>query len=338
MNKQMKIMVLMLLSSFILQGGVEATLFHETFETNAPMAGMLGVLDGQHGWSDPSSNAIVQTDESWDFDQAVSINNAEISRALVLPQAKTQVVFAWKPVVVDVATVDIPSDATTVCWINTNGFLCAYSNQTAVEISGTSVDTSQWSRVLIQSDYTTKEWSLWLDGVQAIDGFPFYATYVSHLVGITFSNPTTSSAYVDDIQVSTNFWAPQPGDTDGDGLADDWEVLYFRTPNAISSGMGNYDLDGFTDGEEEVAYTDPTDPRSFFAMSGGTLTGGGTGYVIYWPSTSGRLYDVDFSTNLVDGSWDNLADNLLPTPPENTYTVLVNSAEACFIRVRGRKE
>ena len=314
------------------QVGADVPLFHETFETNPPMAGVPGVLDGQHGWSDPSSNAMVQATESWEFDQAVSIGEAEIFQPLDVSHPQAQVVFAWRPVAGDVAPEDIPSNATAVCWVNTNGLLCAYSNQIAVEISGTSVDTSQWSRVLIQSDYVAKEWSLWLDGTQAIDGFAFYATGASQLTGIIFSNPTAAPALVDDIQVTTNFSTPQPGDTDGDGLADDWEVLYFRSPNISSGGAADQDSDASPDADEEIAGTDPTNSGSFFNITEGVLLGAAE-YAIRWPSVSGRLYAVDFSTNLVDGTWSNLVSDIPAAPPENSYTGLVGSAEACFIRV-----
>ena len=337
LNKQIKIEVLTLALGFVWQVGVEATLFHETFEANTPMAGMLGVLDGQHGWSDPSSNAMVQATESWEFNQAVSISNATISQSLVVSQTHVQVVFAWKPVAGDVVSGDIPSDATAICWVNTSGLLCAYSNQIAVEVSGMAVDTSQWSRVLVQSDYVAKEWSLWLDGVQAIDGFPFYGTDASQLAGITFSNPTTSPGYVDDIQVSANFSTPQPGDTDGDGLADDWEVLYFRSPNISSGGAADQDSDASPDVDEEIAGTNPTNSGSFFNITEGVLLDASE-YVIRWPSVSGRLYAVDFCTNLVSGSWSNLVSDLPATPPENSHTGLVGSAEAHFIRVRVKKQ
>lgn len=142
---------------------------------------------------------------------------------------------------------------------------------------------------------------------------------------------------MDDIQIGTNTWIPQPGDTDADGLGDDWEVLYFQSPNTISSGEGDFDLDGFSDGEEEIAYTDPTDSGSLFAITDGALAGG-TGYAIYWPSVSGRLYDVDSSTNLVDGVWSNLASDLPATPPENVYTAQMNNVNTFFMHIRVKKK
>lgn len=312
--------------------------FHETFEANAPMAGTPGALDGQHGWSDPSSNALVQASESWEFDQAVSIGSAEILQSVGdVTATNVQLVFAWNPVAGNLDAADIPADATVVFWANADGGLSAYSNQVPVEISGVSAQAGQWSRILVQSDYAAQEWSLWLDGTQVIDRFGFYADSLSYMTEIAFRSDSLVLAYFDDILLDTDLWVPQPGDTDGDGLEDDWEVLYFRSPHALSSGAGDYDSDGQSDGEEEIAYTDPTDDTSVFGILDGTLVGS-TGYVIHWPSASGRVYAVDSATNLLAGGWSNVENGIPATPPENTYTVLVDSVEAKFIRVQAGKE
>jgi len=325
----------------VLGGGVSlfaASLpFHETFETNAPMAGTPGVLNGQHGWSDPSSNATVQVAEVWELDQAVSISNAEISQTLDGAHTNIQVVFSWKPVVGDIDVANIPDNATAICWVNTNGLLSAYSNQIPMEISGVSVDTGQWSRILIQSDYATKKWSLWLDGTKVIDAFNFYTNSASGLTEVTFVSGDSSPAYLDDIHVSTSTWTPQPGDTDGDGLDDDWELAFFNSPNTLSDGTGDYDLDGLTDGEEEIAYTDPDDADAVFGMTSGTSQGD-TEYVIRWPSASGRLYAVDSRTNLLNGIWSNIESNIAATPPENIYTVQVSTVDTRFTRLWVEKQ
>lgn len=56
---------------------------------------------------------------------------------------------------------------------------------------------------------------------------------------------------------------PGPGqqdDSDGDGLPDTWELLFFG--GFGRDGSGDFDGDGFTDAEEFAAGTDPTDPTS----------------------------------------------------------------------------
>lgn len=57
---------------------------------------------------------------------------------------------------------------------------------------------------------------------------------------------------------------PGPGqqdDSDGDGLPDTWELLFFG--GFGRDGSGDFDGDGHTDAEEFAAGTDPADPASF---------------------------------------------------------------------------
>jgi len=333
-TKRLMIILAWLVSSI---AGQAATLpFTETFETNSPMAGVPGSVDGQHGWVDTSSNAVVQTLETWEFDQAVCVTHAELSQTFTDAQTNVWTVFAWKPAGGVVDTNQLPADATVVFWVNTNDSLWVYSNQTPIN-TGVAVSTSAWSRVQIHSDYSAETWSLWIDGTQIVDQFGFYANSLTGFNAIGFKADEGSKLYVDDIRIGTTAWNPQPGDTDGDGLDDDWEVLYLHSPNILSNGTGNVDGDSLTDGEEEIAGTDPTDSNSVFSVSEeGVQTG--DGFIIRWPSVDERIYSVDSRTNLLTDMWSNIESNIAATPPLNTYTVQTDSAEVLFNRVRVQKQ
>jgi len=125
-------------------------------------------------------------------------------------------------------------------------------------------------------------------------------------------------------------------DVDADNLSDDWEIHFFADLET-SDGTGNADGDTLTDGQEEIAGSDPTDSNSVFTVSeDGVQTG--DGFIIRWPSVNGRLYSVDSRTNLLTDVWSNIESNIAPTPLLNTYTVQTGSAETLFNRVRIRKE
>jgi len=125
-------------------------------------------------------------------------------------------------------------------------------------------------------------------------------------------------------------------DMDADGLPDDWEIHFFEDLDT-SDGTGNDDLDAQTDGEEEIAGSDPTDRDSVFEMTHGTPLGD-TGFIIRWLSVAERLYFVDSRSNLLTGTWVNIATNLIATPPENVYTVQTENADTLFNRVWVRKQ
>jgi len=331
----MKCFTLLLTALLAATAALGATLpFIETFETNPPtMAHVEGPVHGQNGWVDTSSNAVVQTRNAWEFDQASKIIDAELSQSFTDVQTNVWSVFAWIPSAGGIDAEQLPADATVVVWVNTNGTLSAYSNQTPVE-TAVSVSTSNWSRVQVHSDYATEMWSLWLDGTQVINQFGFYTNTLTQLSELRFTADEQSSLYLDDVRVSTDTWNPQPGDTDNDNLDDIWELLYFKSLNVIADGDGNNDGDLLTDGEEEIAGTDPTNADSIFEITEGSPQDGNSAYVIHWSSVAGRVYSVDSRSNLLFDTWSNIESNIAATPPDNVYTVLVDSAETKFIQLR----
>lgn len=91
-----------------------------------------------------------------------------------------------------------------------------------------------------------------------------------HWVG--FGTNTAATAPVDGSSVGLfKFEAVEAGvDSDRDGLSDSWEIVYFRkTPRddmlktlAREDNVGDPDGDGFTNFEEFIAESDPTNPAS----------------------------------------------------------------------------
>ncbi|MCB0334226.1 MAG: hypothetical protein KDD55_12040, partial [Bdellovibrionales bacterium] len=102
-----------------------------------------------------------------------------------------------------------------------------------------------------------------------LDSAPVGASFTDHGDGTgSFLWPTTSSQVgyypltfrasdgaLEDVQ--TMYIAlTNNGDSDGDGLADVWELLYFG--DLSQDGNGDYDGDGLTNAEEQALGTDPT--------------------------------------------------------------------------------
>ena len=71
---------------------------------------------------------------------------------------------------------------------------------------------------------------------------------------------------------------------------------------------------------EYVAGTDPENPASVFAINGLLATRDGDN-IVTWPSVAGRVYGLDFTTNLLQGFAPVPGAAALPaTPPVNVYT------------------
>jgi hypothetical protein len=107
-------------------------------------------------------------------------------------------------------------------------------------------------------------------------------------------------------------------DTDGNGLPDWWEQLFFgrwtgTDPNA------DPDHDGASNLAEFLAGTDPTNFNSALRLT--ALRAADTnGSVLEWPGVAGRYYRLLCATNLLNGFDSLVLTNLAATPPLNTAT------------------
>lgn len=107
-------------------------------------------------------------------------------------------------------------------------------------------------------------------------------------------------------------------DSDGDGMPNDWETLYFGGPTNAVAGA-NPDNDFFTNLQEYIAGLNPNMVDGF-GPSNLTL---GAETEFEWTAASGRVYSVYWSSNLLDG-FSILQSNLT----SGAYTDSTHSAES----------
>lgn len=93
-------------------------------------------------------------------------------------------------------------------------------------------------------------------------------------------------------------------DTDDDGIPD------WLDPDIDGDGMLNW--------QEIIAGTDPSNALSVFKIAGDSWSTG-SGFLLAWPSATGRTYTIYRATNLLDGVWNLLATRAA-TAPSNSYT------------------
>jgi len=127
-------------------------------------------------------------------------------------------------------------------------------------------------------------------------------------------------------------------DTDGDGLPDEWEVLYGLSPtdngslSSLNGKLGDSDGDFMNQYQEYVGGTDPHDPFSFHAVwkYGQQISGAG---VITVPTSTGRYYTVEYSSGLPAISWSPLSPTNLPGTGEPVVLIDTNAALQRVYRV-----
>ena len=126
-------------------------------------------------------------------------------------------------------------------------------------------------------------------------------------------------------------------DTNGNGMPDMWEWVYFNNLTNTATGDFNQDTknnlqhyldqtdpadpdsdgDGALNWDELVAGTDALDPLSVFQVSSFKFQVPGP--VVEWSSVATKRYRIQRSSHL-PGGFGNLLTNVLATPPLNVHT------------------
>jgi uncharacterized protein YjbI with pentapeptide repeats len=103
-------------------------------------------------------------------------------------------------------------------------------------------------------------------------------------------------------------------DFDGDGLLDSWEALYADSASTLDSDASS-DSDAFSNEEEYIAGTDPTDATSYFCVT--NCCSEADGFLVEWVSVSGRVYSVSYASSLTN-AFQTLESDI--AYPQSSYT------------------
>lgn len=129
----------------------------------------------------------------------------------------------------------------------------------------------------------------------------------------------------------TNVMNPM-GDLDGDGIPNYWEQRYGTTTGLVASA--DTDNDKFSNYQEYIADTNPTNAASFFEMSGFLAS---TNPTVYFTGSTGREYQIFYTTNdLADSNltWSAAHTNLVWGTGTNTAITVTNVADKAFYRLK----
>lgn len=120
------------------------------------------------------------------------------------------------------------------------------------------------------------------------------------------------------------------GDSDGDGLPDDWELSHFGT--LARDGSGDFDLDGLSDRAEYLAGTDPANTQDSFRLQ---LTRSVSGSVtISFNAVAAHAYRIESIDSLASSAWQTLQDIPSDTATRTIQVTDQVSTNTRFYRLR----
>lgn len=177
------------------------------------------------------------------------------------------------------ATPGASSDEVHLTWIDSS----AKESGFIVQVS---TDGTTWSDVATAPKNAT---------AATVTGLAPGPSYVFRVQAINFISRSLSSNIA---SVTSN-----PGDTDGDGMPDNWESDHGLNPNDPADASGDLDMDGFKNRDEYLAGTDPEDPQSNLGFSSITLTESGL-VQLHFRALANRTYQVLWDDSVDGGSWE----------------------------------
>ena len=124
-------------------------------------------------------------------------------------------------------------------------------------------------------------------------------------------------------------------DTNGNGIADAWELLNFGNLTTATA-TSDFDRDGISDLQEYLEGTDPKDPASILRIT--AVSKSASTVSLTWTSGVGRFYRIEQNPTLLLGStWTDLTGLFAPSGGATSSRDVTNGTAKSFFRVRGQR-
>jgi len=149
--------------------------FYEPFEEMA-----LGDIDGQRGWE--AVNAAVQTNIVFEGLQAAELTTMtnSLTHTFVGDHGNVWTDMRTRPVFGSPR--NVPDGSTFAFFVDTNGYVQAFDGRSTTDLSPSMrpLTEGDWVRFTVHSDYSTKKWGLFVNGVRTAADLDFYTQSITN--------------------------------------------------------------------------------------------------------------------------------------------------------------
>ena len=140
----------------------------------------------------------------------------------------------------------------------------------------------------------------------------------------TFGEDPSGELYVSQYGTAGAIYRIVWRDTDGDGMADNWEQQYFGSPTGAITNT-DVDGDGFNNLQEFLAGTDPTNALSALRIT--SISRIGLDLVASYGVVASKRYEFQFTGSLATNNWTGIATNVALATGISQFT---NTGAALF--------
>jgi len=298
-----------------------------------------------NGWSG-SSEAVVKGGVGAGGSQAAvlpdgtAVTNTLSHPSNAYPKVWTDLLL--KPVARDAAP-DVDTSASVMLYVNSGGYAVVYNPDTATwvtcsnNVAGdvvTPITSDAYARITLYKNYAAGKVAVFVDGVLVREGLTMISN-PSYYRATAVQNSGWTDAYLDDVAIAVSYPSDLTGDSDGDGWYDAQEIAAWGSISATTNGVpytwlldhgltdpdGDADLDSFSNAEEYLAGTNPTDDTSIFQILSIQRNATETILTIMGNDSGARSdFIIQRSLNLVD-AFENYDTVKRGVAPDNTvYT------------------
>ncbi|WOO40862.1 DUF5060 domain-containing protein [Rubellicoccus peritrichatus] len=245
---------------------------------------------------------------------------------------------------------DVPAGSSVAMFFDESGYLNLRNGASWIIPAGlNSINLSEWQRISIELNYSTQQYSVWLNDVRIAQNYSF-ANSDSSFSGIQFVHTLDTSTYLDNISADTI--EPNDLDNDGDGLSNSWEIAKGLDPddngssNPSNGPSGNPDGDTFDNLTEFALDLDPFGNDSHRGPKPQVEEVSDVSYVgiVYRENTmTDRIvYTIESSSDLSQTPWTNVVGEKIvldPDPDSDGSSRLVQvrtpmTTDTVFLRLR----
>ena len=190
---------------------------------------------------------------------------------------------------------------------------------------GPVINDDQWHHVVQTFDFGSGEFVTYVDGAavltetagdnraQDADALIQYMGWNHHVDGgAGDASPHLLGQYVgllDEVAI-------YPSILSAEQVQSHFDLITVDNSGGPVIGDGDSDNDGASDANEAIAGTDPNDPTDSFRIL--TALSGADGVELSWPAVDGKIYDVEYSADLI--TWTVVAEDVATADGIGAFT------------------